>query len=84
MASPESVNPSMSLTMHTSCSVSVMGTPIAAPAIIDVHQNCGVLLQFQQGIPGETCLKLAAAGDPSAFFNSFTKGHALSESSRLI
>ena len=29
---------------------------------------------------GETCLKLAAAGKPSAIFNSLTSGQALSES----
>ena len=29
---------------------------------------------------GETCLKLAAAGNPNANLNSFTNGHALRES----
>lgn len=33
---------------------------------------------------GEQCLKDAAAERPRACFNSFTKGQALSESSRLM
>lgn len=34
-------------------------------------------------LPGETCLKLAAAGNPNAFFNSLTRGYELRQSSRL-